>query len=66
MIAHDPILSADRAEEMEARMSLRMARDPADLMTAWYINCDHFDGEQREKLQGIYDECLAKIKARLS
>lgn len=63
MNAHDPIIAADRAEEMEARMSLRMAKDRAELIAAWFVNCDHFDGEQREKLQDIYSQCLRKLGA---
>ncbi len=63
MNAHDPIMSADRAEEMEARMSLRMAKDRADLMQAWFLNCDHFDGPARERLQDIYSDCLRKLGA---
>lgn len=58
---HDPILSADRMEEMEARMSLRMARNQSELTAAWFLNCDRFDGDARVKLQDIYSECLRKM-----
>jgi hypothetical protein len=63
MNAHDPIIAADRAEEMEARMSLRMAKDRAELTSAWFLNCEHFDGEAREKLQDLFRDCLRKMGA---
>lgn len=58
---HDPIMSADKLEEMEARMSLRMAKDKPALISAWFLNCEHFDGEAREKLQRVYTECMRKL-----
>lgn len=60
---HDPIIAADRMEEMEARMSLRMAKDRTELVAAWFLNCDRFDGDARVKLQDIYSECLHKMGA---
>lgn len=63
MNAHDPIMAADKLEEMEARMSLRMARDRTALTSAWFLNCERFDGVAREKLQAIYTECLRKLGA---
>ncbi len=60
---HDPILAADRAEEMEARMALRMAHDKPSLIAAWFLNCDRFDGDARVRLQDIYTERLRKLGA---
>lgn len=60
---HDPIIAADKAEEMEARMSMRMARNRAELTSAWFLNCEHFDGAARERMQDIYRECLTKMGA---
>ena len=61
MIAHDPILPADKSEEMEARMALRQAKSTGELASAWFVNCDHFEGEARVKLQGVYTKCLRKL-----
>lgn len=61
MNAHDPIMAADKLEEMEARMSLRMAKNRTELTQAWFLNCDRFDGEARTKLQDIYTQCLRKL-----
>jgi len=58
---HDPIISAEKAEEMEARMSLRMARNTTELTAAWYLNCEHFDGEARERMQGIFRQCMRAL-----
>lgn len=60
---HDPIMAADKREEMEARMSLRTATNRTELITAWFLNCDHFDGEARVKMQNIYSQCLKKFGA---
>lgn len=63
MNAHDPIMAADKLEEMEARMSLRRARTTDDLAAAWALNCDHFRGDARLKMQAIYTNCLRKLGA---
>ncbi len=63
MNAHDPIMAADKLEEMEARMSLRRARTTDELASAWRINCDHFQGVARERMQAIYTNCLRKLGA---
>lgn len=63
MKAPDPILSADKLEEMEARMSLRRARTTDELASAWALNCEPFDGVAREKMQAIYTSCLRKLGA---
>jgi hypothetical protein len=60
---HDPILAADRAEEMEARMELRRARTKEELATAWFASCDHFEGDAWLKLQAVYTKCLRKLGA---
>lgn len=60
---HDPILAADKMEELEARMSLRMAKSRTELVAAWFLNCDRFDGDARVRMQDIYSECLRKLGA---
>lgn len=60
---HDPIIAADKTEEMEARISLRMARNKTELTAAWFLNCEHFDGEARTRMQDIFTECLRKMEA---
>lgn len=58
---HDPIIAADKAEEMEARMALRMAKNKTELIAAWFLNAEHFDGAARARLQGIYSQCLRTL-----
>lgn len=63
MNAHDPIMAADKLEEMEARMSLRMARTKGELVARWNSDCEHFAGEARVKLQAIYTQKLRQFGA---
>lgn len=51
---------ADSAEERDAGMSLKNAKNTMELVDAWMLNCEHFDGAARERLQTIYSEELAR------
>lgn len=51
---------ADQAEEEAAAMSLRCARSKGDLVDIWMLDCDHFQGAARERLQVIYAEVLTR------
>lgn len=56
----DTILTADRAEEKAAAKSLRAARTHNELTAAWGLNCEHFRGEARVRLQVVYSAQLRK------
>lgn len=58
MISQDPIQRADKAEEIQARLSLRSARNKEELALRWQTDCDHFTGEARTKLQDIFTQKL--------
>lgn len=58
---HDPIYSADKLEELEARMSLRRAKNRDELTSAWMLNCERFQGVARERMQAIFKDCLRKM-----
>lgn len=49
---------ADMAEELAAGMALKLATSKDELISIWNRDCDHFEGEQRERLQAIYAEAL--------
>lgn len=56
----------DRATEAEvhaAELSLKSARTTAELGSIWARDCDHFAGEQREKLQRVFTWQLFKLGA---
>ena len=54
------IESADMAEERAAADALRTAQTRDDLVSVWWRECDHFQGEARVRLQDIYDARLIK------
>lgn len=49
---------ADMAEELAAGVALRLATSKDELISIWNRDCDHFEGEQRVRLQEIYREAL--------
>lgn len=56
----DPILRADRAEEIQARLALRSTRNNHELGVVWMLDCDHFTGDARIRLQAIFTKMLTK------
>jgi len=52
---------ADEAEELAAGMALSLATTKDELVSLWFRDCDHFEGEARERLQTIYAEALVKF-----
>lgn len=60
-MTHDPIVAADRAEEHSAAEALRAATSLDELVSTWWRDADHFQGEQRERLQDIYAAKVAKF-----
>jgi hypothetical protein len=50
----DPILLADQAEEEAAAEALRLTTTKDELVSAWWLACEHFDGAARERLQEEY------------
>ena len=59
-MTHDTITTADRTEEKAAAKALRDARNRSELIAAWAINCEHFRGEARVRLQVVYSAQLRK------
>lgn len=51
---------ADEAEERAAADALRATQTRDDLVSVWWRECDHFEGEARSRLQDIYDARLVK------
>lgn len=56
----DHLATADRTEEKAAAKSLREARTSSELIAAWAMNCEHFRGEARVRLQVVYSAQLRK------
>lgn len=54
---------ADKAEEIQARLALRRCRTPSELASVWQVNCEHFAGEARERMQDVYRHMLRKMWA---
>jgi hypothetical protein len=52
---------ADYAEELAAGMALSLATTKDELISIWFRDADHFEGEARERLQAIYAEALVKF-----
>lgn len=59
----DPFTLADEAEERSAAEALRAATTKDDLISAWWRDCDHFEGAARERLQDVYATCLRELGA---
>lgn len=57
----DAIRRATEAERQAAAMALRSVRDKHELVSVWARDCDHFSGRDREYLQTVYGEVLAKF-----
>ena len=56
----DHLANADRTEERAAAAALRAAGTRNELTAAWNLNCEHFRGEARERLQVVYSAQLRK------
>ncbi len=61
MITASRVESADYAEELSAGMSLNLATTKDELISLWYRDCDHFEGDARRRLQDIYADKLAQF-----
>lgn len=60
MIPHEQISRADKSEEIQAKLALRCTKNSAELGIVWARDCDHFKGEARERLQGVFTKMLLK------
>lgn len=56
----DHLTEPDRAEEKAAARALRAARNRSELIAAWAMNCERFQGETRVRLQVVYSAQLRK------
>jgi hypothetical protein len=61
MITASRIEAAEMAEELSAGMALKLATTKDELVSLWFRDCDHFEGEQRERLQAVYAEKLTEF-----
>jgi hypothetical protein len=61
MITASRVESADYAEELSAGMSLKLATTKDELVSLWFRDCDHFEGEQRARLLDVYAEKLTEF-----
>lgn len=59
----DPFTLADEAEERSAAEALRAATTNDQLISAWWRDCDHFEGAARERLQDVYATRLRELGA---
>jgi hypothetical protein len=46
-----------------AKVALAGAKQPGDLVSAWWGYCDKFDGPPREELRRLYTEQLRRLGA---
>lgn len=51
----------DRAEEMAAGVALALANTKDELVSIWWRDCDHFEGDARQRLQDIYADKIANF-----
>ena len=61
MITASRVEAADMAEEFTAGVALKLATTKDELVSLWFRDCDHFEGEQRERLQNVYAEKLTEF-----
>jgi hypothetical protein len=61
MITASRVEAADYAEELSAGMSLKLATTKDELVSLWFRDCDHFEGEPRARLQDVYAEKLTEF-----
>lgn len=59
-MTRDHLTEPDRTEEKAAARALRAARNRSELIAAWAMNCEHFRGETRVRLQVVYSAQLRK------
>jgi hypothetical protein len=52
---------ADYAEELAAGMALSLVTNKRELLIIWNRDCDHFQGEQLERLEKIYRRMFTKF-----
>lgn len=52
---------ADYAEEIAAGMALSLATSKDELISIWNRDCEHFEGEARQRLQDIYGDTLLQF-----
>ena len=61
MISASRIESADYAEELSAGVALKLTTTKDELISVWYRDCDHFEGDARRRLQDVYADKLTQF-----
>lgn len=57
----DAIRRATEAERQATEQALKSAKNVEELASIWWHYADHFSGRDREYLQTVYGEVLAKF-----